>query len=308
VRKNEWDAELLALLDVPVELMPRVLPSSGHFGDTRPSLLGGAIMIGGVAGDQQSALFGQACFAPGMAKNTYGTGCFMLMNTGAAPVASRNKLLTTVGWQGPAGKDRTAYCLEGSVFMAGATVQWLRDGLQIIQAAPEVESLAAQVDDTGDVYLVPAFTGLGAPYWDPTARGAILGLTRDTGIAEIVRSALEAVCYQTRDLMTAMAADAGSVASKLRVDGGMVRNDWVMQFLADLLNVPVERPVVTETTALGAATCAGLGTGLYASLEEVAGNWQRDRVFAPTMKDDQREQLYAGWRAAVKRVQSAAAG
>ena len=202
-------------------------------------------------------------------------------------------------------KGNLVYAFEGSILVAGAAVQWLRDGLKLIQQAGDTEALARSIAGTNGVYLVPAFTGLGAPDWDPTARGAILGLTRDTGIAEIVRSALEAVCYQTRDLMTAMASDAGSIASRLRVDGGMVRNDWVMQFLADILNVPVERPVVTETTALGAAMCAGLGVGLFSSTDEVAQNWQSDRVFRPMMKDEPREQLYAGWRAAVKRVQSA---
>jgi glycerol kinase len=257
--------------------------------------------VAGIAGDQQAALIGQACFQPGMIKSTYGTGCFALLNTGNRAVASKNRLLTTVGYKI---KGDLCYANEGSIFVAGAAVQWLRDGLKLIQQAGDTEALARSVAGTNGVYLVPAFTGLGAPYWDPAARGAILGLTRDTGIAEIVRSALEAVCYQTRDLMTAMAADAGSLASKLRVDGGMVRNDWVMQFLADILNVPVERPVVTETTALGAAACAGLGTGLYSSIEEVAGNWQRDRLFMPMMKNEEREPLYAGWRAAVKRVQS----
>jgi glycerol kinase len=254
-----------------------------------------------VAGDQQAALIGQACFQPGMIKSTYGTGCFALLNTGGKAVTSTNRLLTTVGYKI---KGELAYAIEGSIFVAGAAVQWLRDGLKLIQQAGDTEALARSVAGTNGVYLVPAFTGLGAPYWDPTARGAILGLTRDTGIAEIVRSALEAVCYQTRDLMSAMAGDAGSATSKLRVDGGMVRNDWVMQFLADILNVPVERPVVTETTAAGAAACAAMGVGLFANTAEVAGNWQSDRVFRPMMKDELRNQLYSGWRAAVKRVQS----
>ena len=261
-----------------------------------------ALPIAGIAGDQQAALIGQACFQPGMIKSTYGTGCFALLNTGSKAVASKNRLLTTVGYKI---KGNLAYANEGSIFVAGAAVQWLRDGLKLIQQAGETEALARSIAGTNGVYLVPAFTGLGAPYWDPTARGAILGLTRDTGIAEIVRSALEAVCYQTRDLMTAMAGDAGATTSRLRVDGGMVRNDWVMQFLADILNVPVERPVVTETTALGAAYCARASAS---ACSHPPTKWRRTgRATACSgrmMKDEQREQLYAGWRAAVKRVQS----
>jgi glycerol kinase len=301
IHSMDWDDELLSLFNVPKSMLPKVLECVDDFGSSSKETLGIALPIRGVAGDQQAALIGQACFQPGMIKSTYGTGCFALLNTGGKAVTSTNRLLTTVGYKI---KGELAYAIEGSIFVAGAAVQWLRDGLKLIQQAGDTEALARSVAGTNGVYLVPAFTGLGAPYWDPTARGAILGLTRDTGIAEIVRSALEAVCYQTRDLMTAMAGDAGSTTSKLRVDGGMVRNDWVMQFLADILNVPVERPVVTETTALGAATCAGLGVGLFSSTAEVAGNWQRDRVFTPAMKDDLRNQLYSGWRAAVKRVQS----
>jgi glycerol kinase len=301
IHSMNWDEELLSLFNVPKSMLPKVLECVDDFGSSSKEALGIALPIRGVAGDQQAALIGQACFQPGMIKSTYGTGCFALLNTGGKAVTSTNRLLTTVGYKI---KGELAYAIEGSIFVAGAAVQWLRDGLKLIQQAGDTEALARSVAGTNGVYLVPAFTGLGAPYWDPTARGAILGLTRDTGIAEIVRSALEAVCYQTRDLMSAMAGDAGSATSKLRVDGGMVRNDWVMQFLADILNVPVERPVVTETTALGAATCAGLGMGLFSSTAEVAGNWQRDRVFTPGMKDELRNQLYSGWRAAVKRVQS----
>jgi glycerol kinase len=301
IHSMDWDEELLSLFNVPKSMLPQVKECADDFGSSSKETLGIALPIRGVAGDQQAALIGQACFQPGMIKSTYGTGCFALLNTGGKAVTSTNRLLTTVGYKI---KGDLAYAIEGSIFVAGAAEQWLRDGLKLIQQAGDTEALARSVAGTNGVYLVPAFTGLGAPYWDPTARGAILGLTRDTGIAEIVRSALEAVCYQTRDLMTAMAGDAGSTTSRLRVDGGMVRNDWVMQFLADILNVPVERPVVTETTALGAATCAGLGIGLFSSTTEVAGNWQRDRVFTPGMKDELRNQLYSGWRAAVKRVQS----
>ncbi len=301
IHRMDWDEELLDLFKVPKSMLPRVLECADEFGASTQDAIGTALPIGGIAGDQQAALIGQACFQPGMIKSTYGTGCFALLNTGGKAVASKNRLLTTVGYKI---KGDLAYAIEGNIFVAGAAVQWLRDGLKLIHQAGETEALARSIAGTNGVYLVPAFTGLGAPFWDPTARGAILGLTRDTGIAEIVRSALEAVCYQTRDLMSAMAGDSGAAPSKLRVDGGMVRNDWVMQFLADILNVPVERPVVTETTALGAAICAGLGAGLFASVDEVSGNWQRDRLFTPMMKDDQRNQLYAGWRAAVKRVQS----
>jgi glycerol kinase len=296
-----WDEELLDLFKVPKSMLPQVHECAASFGQSSRETAGIALPIAGIAGDQQAALIGQACFQPGMIKSTYGTGCFALLNTGTKAVTSNNRLLTTVGYKL---KGELAYAIEGSIFVAGAAVQWLRDGLKLIHQAGETEALARSIAGTNGVYLVPAFTGLGAPYWDPTARGAIIGLTRDTGIAEIVRSALEAVCYQTRDLMAAMGGDSGQVASRLRVDGGMVRNDWVMQFLADILNVPVERPVVTETTALGAATCAGLGTGMFSSLDEVARNWQSDRVFSPAMQDGIRDQLYAGWRSAVKRVQS----
>ncbi len=301
IHKMAWDEELLDLFKVPKSMLPKVLECADDFGHSSKETAGIALPIAGVAGDQQAALIGQACFQPGMIKSTYGTGCFALLNTGTKAVTSNNRLLTTVGYKL---KGELAYAIEGSIFVAGAAVQWLRDGLKLIHQAGETEALARSIAGTNGVYLVPAFTGLGAPYWDPSARGAIIGLTRDTGIAEIVRSALEAVCYQTRDLMAAMAGDGGQPPSRLRVDGGMVRNDWVMQFLADILNVPVERPVVTETTALGAATCAGLGAGLFASIGEVAGNWQRDRLFNPAMAGEMRDQLYAGWRSAVKRVQS----
>ena len=301
IHNLSWDDELLDVFGVPRSMLPQVLECADDFGRSSVETAGVALPIAGIAGDQQAALIGQACFQPGMIKSTYGTGCFALLNTGRKAATSRNRLLTTIGYKL---KGDLAYATEGSIFVAGAAVQWLRDGLKLIHQAGETEALARSIAGTNGVYLVPAFTGLGAPYWDPSARGAILGLTRDTGIAEIVRSALEAVCYQTRDLMAAMASDGGEAPSRLRVDGGMVRNDWVMQFLADILNVPVERPVVTETTALGAAACAGLGTGLFASTAEIAGNWQRDRVFSPAMPSDLRDQLYAGWRSAVKRVQT----
>jgi glycerol kinase len=299
---QDWDDELLALLRVPRAVLPDVMPSSGVIAETESSLFGAALPIAGIAGDQQAATFGQACFAPGMAKNTYGTGCFMLMNTGARPVTSRNQLLTTIGWQGPAGPHRTAYCLEGSVFMAGATVQWLRDGLQIIQSAPEVESLAAQVDDTGDVYLVPAFAGLGTPDWDGYARGTLVGMTRGTGRAHIARAALEAIALQSADVFGAMARDASIPLTELRVDGGASRNNLLMQMQADFLGVPVVRPQVTETTALGAAYLAGLATGFWGDAQQIASQWQADRRFEPRLAEGERLGKLARWREAVARA------
>jgi glycerol kinase len=299
---QDWDDELLALLRVPRAVLPDVVPSSGVIAETESSLLGAALPIAGIAGDQQAATFGQACFAPGMAKNTYGTGCFMLMNTGAQPVISRNRLLTTVGWQGPMGAHRTAYCLEGSVFMAGATVQWLRDGLQIIQSAPQVESLAAQVDDTGDVYLVPAFAGLGTPDWDGYARGTLVGMTRGTSRAHIARAALEAIALQSADVFAAMARDARIPLAELRVDGGASGNNLLMQMQADFLGVPVVRPQVTETTALGAASLAGLATGFWSGADEIAAQWQVDRRFEPRLAEGERSAKLARWREAVERA------
>lgn len=309
LRTQDWDDELLALLRVPRAVLPRVVASSGVAGETEPFLFGAALPIAGIAGDQQAATFGQACFAPGMAKNTYGTGCFMLMNTGATPVQSRNRLLTTVGWQGPppapgnarAGAHRTAYCLEGSVFMAGATVQWLRDGLQIIQSAPEVESLAAQVNDTGDVYLVPAFAGLGTPDWDGYARGTLVGMTRGTGRAHIARAALEAIALQSADVFAAMSRDARIPLRELRVDGGASRNNLLMQMQADFLGAPVVRPRVTETTALGAAYLAGLATGFWRDAGEIAAQWQADRRFEPRLAEGERRAKLDRWREAVER-------
>ncbi|MCW5732406.1 MAG: glycerol kinase GlpK [Alphaproteobacteria bacterium] len=299
ITRQRWDEELLDLLGIPSAVLPEVRDSSGVFGETDKELFGRPIPIGGIAGDQQAATFGQAAFAPGNSKSTYGTGCFMLLNTGERPVFSRNRLLTTIAWRIG---GRTTYALEGSIFVAGAAVQWLRDGLKLIRHAGESEALASSVADTGGVYLVPAFTGLGAPYWDAEARGAILGLTRASGAAEIARAALESVCYQTRDLMQAMRADGAAEISALRVDGGLVANNWAMQFLADILRVPVERPVVTETTALGAAYLAGLAAGVYGSQEEIARQWRSDRSFRPALESRTSERLYAGWREAVARV------
>ena len=299
IHAQEWDDELLELFRVPRAVLPEVRDSAGDFGATDPELFGVAIPIAGVAGDQQAATFGQAAFEPGMMKCTYGTGAFLVRNTGTQALASRNRLLTTVAWRL---EGETTYALEGSIFMAGASVQWLRDGLGIISDAGETERLAASLQDNGRVYLVPAFVGLGAPHWDAHARGAILGLTRDAGPAHLARATLEAIAYQTRDLMVAMEADGASEAVALRVDGGLTANGWVMQFLADMLDVPVERPVVPETTALGAACLAGLATGVFASLEEIAGLWRLDAQWTPAMSADQREPLYAGWIEAVDRV------
>ena len=303
-----WDPQLLQVLNIPVSVLPQVVPSSGVLGDTEPSLLGRALPIAGVAGDQQAATFGQACFEPGMAKNTYGTGCFMLMNTGQRAVTSRHRLLSTVGWQGPLGRAQTAYCLEGSVFMAGATVQWLRDGLQMIRHAAEVEALAASVEDTGDVYLVPAFAGLGTPEWDSYARGTLVGMTRGTGRAHIARAALEAIALQSADVFDAMARDAGVPLRELRVDGGASRNNLLMQLQADLLGVPVVRPQVTETTALGAAYLAGLACGVWRDAHDIASLWQVDRRFEPRLSEVARRHKLQRWHEAVQRSRGWARG
>ncbi len=300
----EWDEQLLDLFGIPASMLPTVVPSSGVVAETNSSVLGIAIPIAGIAGDQQAATFGQACFEPGMAKNTYGTGCFMLMNTGLQPIVSRSRLLTTIGWCGPQETVATAFCLEGSVFMAGATVQWLRDGLQIIQASAEVESLAAQVDDTGDVYLVPAFSGLGAPYWDGHARGTLVGMSRGTGRPHLARAALEAIALQTADVFEAMSQDSRIPLRELRVDGGACRNNMLMQMQADFLGAPVVRPKVTETTALGAAYLAGLATGMWASTQEVSSMWKVDRRFEPTYSADRRAEKLRRWRKAVERARS----
>jgi len=294
----DWDDDILALLRIPRSMLPKVVPSSGVIGRTDPCLFGVELPIAGVAGDQQAALFGQTCFAPGTAKNTYGTGCFMLINTGERAVRSKHNLLTTIAW-GVDGK--VEYALEGSVFIGGAAIQWLRDGLRIIDSAAESEEYAGRVADTGGVYIVPAFVGLGAPYWDPYARGTIMGITRGTGREHIVRAALEAICYQTRDVLEAMTADSGTVLTELKVDGGAVRNNFLMQFQSDILGVPVRRPHVTETTALGAAYLAGLGVGLWSSKDEIVAKWQQEAEFTPSMSGEDRDRLYRGWRRAVER-------
>ncbi|HET9338462.1 MAG TPA: glycerol kinase GlpK [Casimicrobiaceae bacterium] len=296
IHRGDWDDALCALLDVPRAVLPAIVPSSGVCGTA--TIDGIDVPIAGIAGDQQAALFGQACHAPGLAKNTYGTGCFLLMNTGTKPVASTNRMLTTVAWKR---EGRTDYALEGSVFIGGAVVQWLRDGLKIIRTAGEVESLAASVDDNGGVFLVPAFAGLGAPHWDAYARGAIFGLTRGATGAHLARAALEAIALQSRDVLAAMQKDAGITLAGLRVDGGAAANDLLMQIQADVLGVPVVRPKVLETTALGAAYLAGLAVGYWKDSAEVAANWQVDRTFEPAMPRARVEALVAGWDKAVGR-------
>ena len=294
-----WDEELLELMRVPHRMLPEVRPSGGVVAETARELFPARIPIAGIAGDQQAALFGQRCIVPGMVKNTYGTGCFMLMHTGERAVPSRNRLLTTAACQsGP----RPEYALEGSVFVAGAVVQWLRDGLGIIKSSEEVERLAATVSDNGGVYLVPAFTGVGSPHWDPYARGMIHGLTRGATAGHIARAALEAIAYQTADVLHAMEADANVRLTELRVDGGAARNDMLMQFQADVLGVPVVRPRVTETTALGAAYLAGLAVGHWKDSGEIASQWQVDRKFEPAMERDRAQALMAGWHKAVERA------
>jgi glycerol kinase len=303
VHTNQWDDELLELLGIPASLMPKVLPSSTHYGDVRPELLGHAIAIGGVAGDQQSALFGQACFKAGMAKNTYGTGCFMLMHTGGQFQTSHNGLLTTSAAQP---SEKTQFAIEGSVFVGGAVVQWLRDGLHAIKGSAEVQALAESVPDSGGVMMVPAFTGLGAPYWKPDARGTITGLTRGTTVAHIARAALESIAYQSAALLQAMSRDAVSAGAapvaELRVDGGACVNDLLMQFQADLLGIPVIRPAVIETTALGAAYLAGLSSGVYGSIDELSGMWRAERKFLPTLGADRAAELMARWEQAVRQT------
>lgn len=299
IKELAWDQRLLQELDIPTEVLPEVKPSSYTFGVTDPTTFGGAeIPIAGVAGDQQAALFGQTCFESGMAKNTYGTGCFMLMNTGEKPVTSHSGLLTTIAW----GLDgKVEYALEGSIFIAGAAIQWLRDGLKVIDSAPDSEYYASKVEDPDGVYVVPAFAGLGAPYWDMYARGAIFGLTRGTTKEHIVRATLDSLAYQTKDVLGAMESDSGINLKTLRVDGGAVANNLLMQFQADILGVPVERPVVTETTAVGAAYLAGIEVGLWTK-DEVIHNAQVDRVFESNMNDTKRIQLYRKWQKAVKRT------
>jgi glycerol kinase len=302
IHEGGWDDDLLKLLRVPRAMLPEVKDSSHRFGETVPDLFGGAVAVCGIAGDQQAATIGQACFTPGMIKSTYGTGCFALLNTGATPVASKNKLLTTIAYQL---QGKRTYALEGSIFVAGSAVQWLRDGLGVIKQAAETGPLAAKSDPAQSVYLVPAFVGLGAPYWNPRVRGALFGLTRNTGPAELAHAALESVCYQTFDLWAAMRADwpeAKAANIVLRVDGGMTVSDWTMQRLADLLDAPVDRPVIQETTALGAAYLAGLEAGVYPEPEKFADNWRLEHRFRPNMSAATRERKLKGWARAVKGV------
>ncbi len=303
VHTNQWDAELLQALDIPANMLPEVKPSSAHYGEVTPDLLGHAIAIGGVAGDQQSALFGQACFKAGMVKNTYGTGCFMLMHTGGNFQTSHNGLITTSAAQPT---NHTEFAIEGSVFVGGAVVQWLRDGLHAIQASGEVQALAQSVPDSGGVIVVPAFTGLGAPYWKPDARGTITGLTRGSTVAHIARAALESIAYQSAALLQAMGRDVadvgGATVSELRVDGGACINDLLMQFQSDLLGIPVVRPAVIETTALGAAYLAGLTVGVYKSTEELSGLWRSERRFLPTLDRPRAQELMERWEHAVRQT------
>jgi len=300
IREQCWDQDLLAMFAIPESMLPEVMDCAAEFGETSIDVLGCQIPIQGIAGDQQAAAFGQCCFQPGMAKSTYGTGCFLLLNTGDEALLSENRLLTTPAYR-LAGQ--TTYAIEGSIFMAGATMQWIRDGLKLIQNAAESESLAHQTHDELDVYLVPAFTGLGAPYWDPEARGAIYGLTRDTGVKEIVTAALLSVCYQSLDLLQAIVRDGASFTT-IRVDGGMVANNYMLQGLADLLNCQVDRPEVIETTALGAAYLAGLQAGLFDSLDEISARWKLERSFMPEREDSWRQERYAGWLDAIERTRS----
>lgn len=294
----QWDEELLSFFNIDHSCLPEIKESTADFGTIEKELLGKALPISALIGDQQAALVGQACFKPGMAKSTYGTGCFLLINTGDKPVYSQHRLLTTVAYSA---KGHRAYGLEGSIFAAGACMQWLQDTLKFIANANDAEHWAKQIEDTGGVYLVPAFTGLGAPYWDPWARGAIVGLTRHTGIAHIIRAALEAVCYQTADLLATMALE-GAVIHELRVDGGMTVNTWLLQFLADILDCSIKRPHVIETTALGAAYLAGLQAGIYDDLQAIADLWHEEKSYQPAMTASKRDHLYQGWRLAVRRV------
>ena len=298
IHELSWDSELLDILDIPTSILPEVVSSSTVYGSTAKKLFGFEIPISGIAGDQQAALFGQNCIKPGMVKNTYGTGCFVLMNTGGKPIKSGQNLLTTIAWQL---SDKVEYALEGSVFVGGAVVQWLRDGLGIIKSSSEIEDIASQVNETEGVYLVPAFSGLGAPYWDPHARGTIVGITRGTTHSHIARAALESIAYQSFDLLKAMEADSGIQLQQLRVDGGAAVNNLLMQFQADLLGVSVIRPKITETTALGAAYLAGLSVGFWEDWDEISGQWQTERKFEPVMSKDEIKTLYSGWLNAVEK-------
>ena len=306
IHAQDWSVQILERLNIPAALLPQVRPSSQVYGETDAEWFGTALPLAGIAGDQQAATFGQVCFEAGMGKNTYGTGCFMLLNTGTSAATSANNLLTTMAWQ--LGDSAPLYALEGSIFVTGAAVQWLRDSLQIIGSAAETEAIARSIDSTDGVYLVPAFVGLGAPYWDSYARGTIVGLTRGSGRAQIVRATLESIAYQTRDVVEAMQADSGLALQTLRVDGGAVANDFLMQFQADILGVEVQRPVITETTALGAAYLAGLAVGFWTSREEIAQQWQLERAFTPQMSASERDELYAGWQRAVERARAWAQG
>ncbi|MBV9962108.1 MAG: glycerol kinase GlpK [Parafilimonas sp.] len=300
IHSLQWDDELLALFDIPKTILPQVKSSSEIYGYTENILSAKNIPVAGIAGDQQAALFGQMCTQPGTLKNTYGTGCFMLMNTGEKPVLSKNNLLTTIAWQI---NDKTFYALEGSVFIAGAVVQWLRDGLHIINNSPEVEQLASTVETSEGVYLVPAFAGLGAPYWNQHARGTIVGITRGTTSAHIARAALESIAYQTMDVINAMHADANIEIKELRVDGGATANSLLMQFQSDILSTKVIRPKITETTALGAAYLAGLAVGFWKDMEEISTQWQVEKIFAPSMQSTQKDNLIKGWQRAIKALQ-----
>ncbi len=302
IHRVAWSDAIIERLRIPRAILPEVLPCSEIYGETDPAVFGAAIPIAGIAGDQQAATFGQAAYKAGMAKNTYGTGCFVLMNTGDKPQRSLNNLLTTIAWH--VGDGAVQYALEGSIFMAGAAVQWLRDEMKLLKDAAESEGLAKGIASTDGVYVVPAFVGLGAPYWDQYARGTIVGLTRGSGRAQVVRATLESIAYQTRDVVDAMSADSGLALDRLRVDGGAVANNFLMQFQADILGVPVQRPAVTETTALGAAYLAGLAAGFWVSQEEIAGQWRVERAFEPAMSADERDGLYAGWRKAVERARN----
>jgi len=298
IHEMKWDEQLLGILDVPAAMLPEVKDSSGIFGYTDPKLFGAPIPIAGIAGDQQAATFGQACFAPGMVKNTYGTGCFILMNTGDKAVASKSGLLTTIGWR-IGGK--TTYCLEGSVFIGGAAVQWLRDGLKIIKKSPDVNKLADTVKDNGGVYFVPAFVGLGTPHWDPYARGIIVGLERGTTVGHIARATIESMAFQSRDVVEAMEKDSGVTLKELRVDGGATGSTMMLQFQADIMGVKVQKPVVAETTALGAAYLAGLATGFWKDQSDVTKNWALEKEYKPKMKSDARTKHITAWQEAVRR-------
>jgi glycerol kinase len=298
IHQQQWDQELLDLFNIPSSMLPQVLDCAADFGETLPEIFGAPISIGGIAGDQQAALFGQACFEQGMAKSTYGTGCFLIINTGDQAVKSQHKLLTTVGYRL---NGKVSYALEGSIFIAGAAIQWLRDGIKIIDNANQVEALARSVSHDSQLVMVPAFTGLGAPHWDPNARGAIFGITRDTGIADFVAAALKAVCYQTKDLSKAI-EDEKITLGKLRVDGGMANNDWMLQFLSDLVDVEVQRPALVETTALGAAYLAGLNAGIFESLDNITKQWQCQAAFSPQWDNEQRQEHQQLWHKSVAKV------